>query len=231
MDEPPENHGEEIVSEPLEIDEEELSNASRERGRILDISDEIRLLAKQNRLTLFKNKAGRRKNSAGGWRAETELQFQSHAHPDCRFVQAMLTVSLDLTPGAKVLTVRPDRAMVHPVKVSESIKPAFEVGIPGIGLKATLGGEKTTEQTFDQPVLTGYNGEDRAIWTFKAPASGYELSLNVPLQLAIEYPATVEILRASVQMSARVAVRGWTDFIPLIGSKSGTGTASVYLDR
>jgi hypothetical protein len=222
---------EEIVDGELAIDEEELLQTSQERGKILDISDKLRLLAKQNRLSLFKKKAGRRKSPSGNWVAEAELQFQSHPHPDCRFEQVMLAVSFKLSPGARVLTVRPEQAIVHQVKVTESLKPAFEAEIPGIGIKSTLGAEKTTEQTFDQQVLISYNGENCALWTFKIPASGYELSLDVPLRLTVEFPASMDVLRAHVQISARVGVRGWPDYVPLVRKKSGEGNTPVYLDR
>ncbi|WP_193213290.1 hypothetical protein [Luteolibacter marinus] len=231
MDQPDDEQRDDVFSEQLEIDEGELHDANHERGKVLEISDQIRLLAKQNRLSLFKKRALRKANDNVGWLAEAELQFQSHAHPDCRFVQVMLGVTLDMSPGAKILAVQPDRAMVHQVKLTEALKPAFEATIPGIGLKTTLGAETASEQTFDQPVLTGYNGEDRAIWTFRIPAKGYELSLNLPLHLRMEYPSTIDILRARVQVSARVAVRGWADFIPLIGKKSGRGQTPIYLDR
>lgn len=220
-----------VDTDALEIDEEELRSAGKERGKILDLSGELRLLARQNRLSLFKNRAARRRQSNGNWLAEAELQFQSLPHPDCHFMQAMLTVNLELTPGARVMKLHPEQGKAHPVKVSETQKPGFEMEIPGIGIKTSLGGERTTEQTVDLLVLVGYNGEDRAIWSFKAPTSGYELQLNVPLQLAVEYPASADVLRATVEVSARVGVRGWADFIPLFRRSQGTGQTPVYLDR
>ena len=231
MTTPSKSNPEDLFQAPLEIDEDELLSAGSERGKVLDISDELRLLAKQNHLSLFKIKAERRSLSDGRWLAESELCLKSLAHPDCHFIQAMLTVSLEFTPGAKVLDMQPEQGQAHQIKISESHQPSFEAEIPGVGIKATLGGEKSTEQTFDRLVLTGYNGEDRAIWSFKTPAAGYELTLNVPLKLQIEYPSCVDILRANVEISARIGVRGWADFVPLIRRKSGKGESPVYLDR
>lgn len=231
MNTPSESHLEDLFQVPIEIDEDELQSAGSERGKVLDISDELRLLAKQNHLSLFKTKAERRSLPDGRWLAESELCLKSLAHPDCHFVQAMLTVSLELTPGAKILNIQPEQGQVHQIKVSESHQPSFEAEIPGFGIKATLGGEKSTEQTFDLRVLTGYNGEDRAIWTFNTPATGYELTLNVPLRLQIEYPSSVDMLRAQVEVSARVGVRGWADYVPLVRRKTGKGQDTLYLDR
>lgn len=231
MTPPNDNEPENLFSGGLEIDEEELSLAGRERGKELDISDELRLLAKQNRLSLFKAKASKRRSARQDWQAEAEFRLQSQAHPGCRFVQVMLAVSVELTPGAKVLSIAPEEAMMHQIKVTEAVKPGFETEIPGIGIKVSLGGEKTTEQTFQRRVLSGYNGEDHVIWTFFAPASEYELHLNTPLTLGISYPAPADALRASLRLSARVAMRGWAREIPLIGRKSGEGQTLVYLDR
>lgn len=227
MTTPPELVGTDV----LEIDDEELQRAGSERGKILDLSGELRLMAKQNRLSVFKNRAARRRLSNGAWLAESELQLQSLPHPDCHFTQAMLTVNLELTPGARVVKLQPEQGKAHSLKVSESHRPSFEMEVPGVGIKTSLGGERTTEETIDLLVLTGYNGEDRAIWSFKAPTSGYELQLNVPLQLVVEYPASAEILRATVEVTARVGVRGWADFIPLLRRSSGAGQTPVYLDR
>lgn len=225
----PESGPENLFPDKLEIDEVEASRISRERGKELDISDELRLLARQNRLSLFKTKTSRHPSSQHGSQSEAQFRLQSHAHPGCRFVQVMLAVNVELTPGARVLSILPEEAMLHQVKVTEAIKPGFETDI--IGIKISLGSEKTTEQTFESRVLSGYNGEDHVVWTFVAPTSDYELSLNTPLSLSISYPTATDALRASVQLSARIALRGWSGAIPLIGKKSGEGQTLVYLDR
>ena len=43
--------------------------------------------------------------------------------------------------------------------------------------------------------VTEWTDEIHAIWALRVPANGYELNLNVPLQLSMEYPENADALR------------------------------------
>jgi len=224
--------GIELFAGPLEIDEAELSSAAEERGTAVDLSEDLRLLARKNYLRLLKTDA-RREKSGGVWRTHTGLRLASTPDPACRFVWVSLTIRLDLTPHALVTEIKPTKGGKQEVKFTRKISPALEAQVPGVSVKATLGAEKGVESTIEYPLLVGSNYEDWANWTFRAPTEEHELALDHPLSMVTEFPMnTPGGLRASIDLSARIAFRDWRRIVPLMGRRDAKEQgAIIYLDQ
>lgn len=224
--------GDILFSGPLEIDGEELESLRQERGgTVTDLSDDLRLLARQNHLRLLKRGATRESIPGEKWRATTNLQFQSLVHAECRFIHASLTLRFDLTRGAQILKIEPTKALAHEVKFVFKRKPSLGAEVPKV-VKVTLDEERTQEQTVSFPALTGSNFEDWANWTFRAPTVEYELQLDEPLQIVSEFPKHPDVgLLASLEISARVAFRDWKHVVPLVGSRGSQRNDLIQLDR
>lgn len=219
-----------LIDEPLEVDQEELDIAEQERGKLLDLSNDLTVRARQNRLCLLRKRATRQRSSHDRVSIETVFQFQGLPHADCRFTEITLAIRLTNPGDARITGINPQSALIHTSKVTQKVSPSFEASFPGVNIKASLGAETENEQVFTKPVLVGYTDERFANWTFRTPSDLYELDLNVLLTLTVVYPESAPVLDASFSVSASVMVMN--SWIPMRWGKASTQQNFVRrLDR
>lgn len=230
MESPASNTEEELFRAALDIDEEAVEEMAEERGVELDLSDELKLLARQNYLQVNKTSAHRQRAHGGGWRSGTGLRIAGMPDNGCRFVWASLLIDLSFSPGAQIQSIEPEREGAQAVEFTNKTEPAIEAKIPGTSVKASLGGEREVKYTVTYPEVIGANLTDRAIWTFRAPSEDHELRLDHPLRLTVDFPQNLDALRAGLTIRARVAFRGFPGMIPLIGRRTAADTGLIRLD-
>ncbi len=221
----------ELFKGALEIDQDALDTLSQGRGNELDLSDDLKLLARRNDLEVSKTTASRRRVPGGGWVSETGLRLAGAADAACRFVWASLLIDLQYSPGATVQAITPEREGSQPVEFTDKISPSVEAGIPGTAVKVSLGGEREMKYTVVFPEVIGTKFSNRVIWNFRAPSEEHELRLDHPLHLSVDFPASLDALRAGLTVRAHVAFRGFRGIIPLIGRRTAEGKNLFRLDE
>lgn len=230
MESPASNPTEELFNAALDIDREAVEEMAEERGIELDLSDELKLLARQNYLQVNKTSAHRQQVDGGGWRSGTELRIAGMPDNGCRFVWASLLIDLSFSPGAQIQSIEPEREGAQAVEFTNKTEPAVEAKIPGTSVKASLGGEREVKYTVTYPEVIGANFINRVIWTFRAPTEDHELRLDRSLRLTVDFPQNLDALRAGLTIRARVAFRGFPGMIPLIGRRTAADTGLIRLD-
>src|ERR1700677_3891232 len=86
----------------LEIDEQ------TERGGAIGVDQEIRVLARANRLAIHCDPTTRHAGpTAGTQLLDFQLRCVAHAHPECRFRWVRVTLNLSETDGAYVTDLSP----------------------------------------------------------------------------------------------------------------------------
>lgn len=233
MNEPSETNDASLLFDAaLEIDEENLSHMADDRGDSINLSSELRLIARENRLQLRKISARYADTPNESSLAETDLLFQSAAHPKCRFTWVVMNLDLSLSPGAKVTEIFPTSGGNQTIKFSEKLSPSIEAKIPGGEVKVGIGGESQREFSVSYPQVTGANFGDAITWTFSAATNRDKLHLNHPLKFLSEYPRkAIGGLRGSIRIQANIAFSDWKQVIPLVGKRTASVSELFYFDR
>ncbi|MEY9857021.1 hypothetical protein ABH935_002629 [Catenulispora sp. GAS73] len=209
---------------PLDVDED----AVAERADSASVDEELRLLARSNRLALVREKATRHADAHQGLDVvDVPLRCVAHAHPSCRFRWARVTIDLSGTAGAKVSDLVPrEEISDHPVKITTTYQGGLSFSTAHLPVKSDAGGTHTTERDVYYPTVTSSGiGLTHAIWDFTA-RDGSPLHLDRQLRLLLTLPAAATAIGAELSMRATVAVNGLIGIIPLIGKHK----AAIHLD-
>ncbi|GEM_PF-6155350 len=227
-----ESNGTILFDGQFEVDEEELDESFEERGIISDVSDDLKILAKENHLRLLLTDVVNTSTSPDHSLCTTTLRLASMPDPACVFLWASLLIDLDVSPSAKFVRIAPTTEELSKISVSRTVEPSVKVAIPKAPLDITLGAKKEINYEVMRPQLTGVNFENKAMWTFRALTEECDLRFNHELILETQYPSALDMpLRASLRVKARVAFRGFAGAIPLVGRAQANHGAIVYLDR
>lgn len=202
----------------LEIDEH------TERGGAIGVDQEIRVLARANRLAIRCDSATRHDGPAPGTQVlDFPLRCVAHAHPECRFRWVRVTLNLSETDGAYVTDLSPrDEVSEHPVKVSTSYSGGLKFDIAALPVHPELSAERGTEQDVYFPKIS-VSGIDfgYAMWDFTAVGEE-PLKVDRPLRLLAAVPASGSDIPVQLTLRALVTARGAVGRIPLIGRQNTT---------
>jgi hypothetical protein len=209
---------------PLDVDD----GAVAERAESASVDEEVRLLARANRLALVRDKATRHADAHQGLDVvDVPLRCVAHAHPSCRFRWVRVTIDLSGTVGAKVSDLVPrEEISDHPVKITTSYQGGLSFSIAHLPVKPDVSGTHTTERDVYYPTVTSSGiGLTHAIWDFTA-RDGSPLHLDRQLRLLLTLPAAATTIGAQLSVRATVAANGLVGTIPLIGRHK----AAIRLD-
>lgn len=221
-----------LFDQPLEIDEVSQQEASEERGTLTDVSPQLKMWARENVLRLLLVDVQTSAPHNGSVRTESTLRLAGAPHPDCVFTWASLSLNLNRTADAKCEEIHPLEEAAQKTTITTDLSPSLKGSVPGFELEASLGAKREISYEIMRPQLLGVNLETRVMWTFSAPTRHSDLQLNHDLILRTRYPESAPAgLRASMQLRARVAFRGFVGSIPLIGSETADEKHAVFLDR
>ena len=201
----------------LELDE----GALIERAETLTVDRDISVLARANRLALFRDRTSRHPASEGTGGMDTvdvPLHCVAHAHPDCRFRWVRITLDLARTAGAVIHDVSPrDEVAEHPVKITTTYHGGLNFNIAAIALTPEISADRSTERDVYFPAVTVSGpGLTHAIWDFTAIANA-PLHVDRDLRLLAGVPADVTEIEVRLTLRASVTATGVTGVIPLIG--------------
>jgi hypothetical protein len=207
-----------IWAEPdLEIDE----SSERGGGRI---DQEIRVLARANRLALGCDPATRHPGTSPGTDViDFPLRCIAHAHPDCRFRWARITLDLAGTPDASISDLSPrDEISEHPVKISTKYGGGLKFDLTAVPIKPDVSAERATEQDVYFPTVTVSGvGFSHAIWDFTAVGDA-PLHVDRSLRLLASVPSASVEVPVRLTLRASVTAGGFLGKIPLIGRQNVT---------
>jgi hypothetical protein len=202
----------------LEIDEH------AERADPVVADQEIRVLARANRLAVRCDPATRHEGTAPGTQLlDFPLRCVAHAHPECRFRWVRLTLNLSETDGACVTDLSPrDEVSEHPVKISTTYSGGLKFDIAALPVHPELSAERGTEQDVYFPKIS-VSGIDfgYAMWDFTGVGEE-PLKVDRPLRLLAAVPATASGIPVQLTLRALVTARGAVGRIPLIGRQNTT---------
>ena len=202
----------------LEIDEQ------TERGGAIGVDQEIRVLARANRLAIHCDPATRHDGpTAGTQLLDFQLRCVAHAHPECRFRWVRVTLNLSETDGAYVTDLSPrDEVSEHPVKVTTRYSGGLKFDIAAVPLHPDLSAERETEQDVYFPQVS-VSGVDfgYAMWDFTAVGEE-PLKVDRALRLLAAVPAPGADVPVQLTLRALVTARGAVGRIPLIGRQNTT---------
>jgi hypothetical protein len=203
---------------PLDIDEQ------TERAGPLAADQQIRVLARANRLAIRCDTAVRHHGDAPGTDViDFPLRCVAHAHPECRFRWVRMTLDLSGTPEASITDLSPrDEISEHPVKVSTTYTGGLKFDIAMLPVDPELSAERSTEQDVYFPKIS-VSGVDfgYAMWDFIAVGEE-PLKVDRPLRLLATVPASAAEIPVRLTLRAAVAARGLPGRIPLIGRQTKT---------
>jgi hypothetical protein len=212
------------VQPELEVDEDAIA----ERAEPVSLSKEIRLLARANRLALRCDPAARHADQIPGLDViDFPVHCVAHAHPDCRFRWARVTLDLAAGSGASIRDLSPrDEVTDHPVKITTTYHGGLSFTIAALPLSPDLSAERTTEQDVYFPAITTSGiGFSHAIWDFTAIGSA-PLHVDRTLRLLATVPAGNTQVPVTITLRAAVITRGFLGAVPLIGRQ----TAAIPLN-
>ena len=202
----------------LEIDEH------TERGEPIIADQQIRVLARANRLAIRCEPATRHDGPAPGTNVlDFQLRCVAHAHPECRFRWVRVTLNLSETDGASITDLSPrDEVSEHPVKVTTSYSGGLKFDIATLPVHPELSAQRETEQDVYFPKIS-VSGIDfgYAMWDFSAVGEE-PLKVDRPLRLLASVPASGSQVPVQLTLRALVTARGATGRIPLIGRQNTT---------
>ncbi|MEZ0113857.1 hypothetical protein ABH920_007891 [Catenulispora sp. EB89] len=208
----------------LDVDDD----AVTERADSAAVDEQVRLLARANRLALVRDKATRHPDAHQGLDVvDVPLRCVAHAHPSCHFRWVHVTIDLSGTAGAKISDLVPrEKISDHPVKITTTYHGGLSFSTTHLPIKADAAGTYTTEKDVYYPTVTS-SGIDLtyAIWDFTA-RDGSPLHLDRQLRLLLTLPAAATAIGAELSMRAVVEADGVVGKIPLIGRRG----ASIRLD-
>lgn len=195
-----------------------------ERGGPIVADQEIRVLARANRLAIRCNPATRHGGPAPGTEMlDFPLRCVAHAHPECRFRWVRVTLNLAETDGAYITDLSPrDEVNEHPVKVSTKYSGGLKFDIATLPVRPELSAERETEQDVYFPKIS-VSGIDfgYALWDFTAVGEE-PLKVDRPLRLLAAVPASSSQIPVQLTLRALVTARGAVGRIPLIGRQDTT---------
>jgi hypothetical protein len=200
----------------IDVDEE------LERGEPVVADEQIRVLARENRLALRCEPADRRPADAPGIdMLDFRLRCVAHAHPECRF--RWVRVSLVLPAGSAVADLVPRTEISeHPVKITHTYGGGLKFDIAVVPLGPKLSAERSTEQDVYFPkIATSGIDLGYALWDFTA-VGAEPLLVDRPLRLLARVPAGTAEIPVRLTLRASVAVKGLVGAIPLIGRQAKT---------
>ena len=202
----------------LEIDED------TERGEPIVADQEIRVLARANRLAIRCDPATRYDGPTPGTKVlDFQLRCVAHAHPECRFRWVRVTLNLSETDGASITDLSPrDEVSEHPVKITTSYSGGLKFDIASLPVHPELSAERGTEQDVYFPKIS-VSGIDfsYAMWDFTAVGEE-PLKVDRPLRLLASVPDAGLQVPVQLTLRALVTARGVTGRIPLIGRQNTT---------
>jgi hypothetical protein len=208
-----------LWAEPsLDIDEQ------TERASPLVADQEIRVLARANRLAIRCETPARRHHHASGTDVvDFPLRCVAQAHPECRFRWVRVTLDLSDTADASITDLSPrDEISEHPVKISTTYNGGLKFDIATLPVHPELSAERSTEQDVYFPKIS-VSGVDfsYAMWDFTA-AGEEPLKVDRPLRLLATVSASAAEIPVRLTLRAAVAARGLPGRIPLIGRQTKT---------
>lgn len=195
-----------------------------ERGGPLTADQEIRVLARANRLAIRCDAAARHRGDAPGTDViDFPLHCVAHAHPECRFRWVRVTLDLSGTAEASITDLSPrDEISEHPVKISTTYTGGLKFDIAMLPVHPELSAEHSTEQDVYFPKIS-VSGVDfgYAMWDFTA-IGDEPLKVDRPLRLLATVPASAAEIPARIILRASVVARGLPGRIPLVGRQTKT---------
>ena len=199
----------------LEIDD----SAERATGRVLD--EQIRVLARENRLAVVRDIVARHPLADGVVAIEVPLRCVAQAHPDCRFRWVRITVDLGGTEGVSICDLSPrDEVSEQPVKVTTTYHGGLSFSIAAVALSPEVSADRTTEHDVYFPTVTSSGiGLAAALWDFTAVADS-ALHVDRVLRLLVAAPAAASQIPVRLTLRASVTARGFAGRIPLIGRQN-----------
>jgi hypothetical protein len=182
---------------------------SSERESAIVADEEVRVLARANRLAIRCDPAVRHRGDGARDGARLDvldfaLRCVAHAHPDCRFRWVRVTLDLSGTAGVSITDLVPrDEVSEHPVTISATYHAGVTFDIAAIPLKPELSADRTIEQDVYYPKISVSGvGFGYAMWEFTAVGEE-PLKVDRPLRLLAAVPA-----------------RGFPGRIPLVGRQT-----------
>lgn len=206
---------------PLEIDDD---NDDVERADAVSSDEQIRVLARSNRLAIRSDPATRHRTDTPDTEViDFPLHCIAHAHPDCQFRWVRVTLDMSDTTGATIADLSPrDEIIDKPVKISTTYKGGLKFEIAAVPLKPELSAERKTEQDIYFPTVSVSGiGFSFAMWDFTAVGEA-PLKVDRALRLLATVPASVGAIPTRLTVRAAVQARGLTGKIPLIGRQTKT---------
>jgi hypothetical protein len=204
----------------LAIDEDALA----ERGDNVVLDEEIRVLARANRLAVVRDPVTRYPNLLPGFDAiDFPLRCVAQAHPDCRFRWVRLSLALGGMTGACIRDLVPRNEVTeHPVKITTKYHGGLSFEIAALPIHPDLSFERTTERDVFFPTITTSGiGLALAIWDFTA-ISDTPLHVDRTLRLLATVPAGAAQVPVTLTLRASITARGFLGKIPLIGRQKVT---------
>jgi hypothetical protein len=202
----------------LEIDEH------TERGEPIVADQEVRVLARANRLAIRCDPATRHDGPAPGTDVlDFQLRCVAQAHPECRFRWVRVTLNLSETDGVSITDLSPrDEVSEHPVKLTTSYSGGLKFDIAALPVHPELSAQRGTEQDVYFPKIS-VSGIDfgYAMWDFAAVGEE-PLKVDRPLRLLASVPAARAQIPVQLTLRALVTARGAAGRIPLIGRQNTT---------
>jgi hypothetical protein len=204
------------VEPQLEIDEES------ERGGQVRADKDIRVKGRASRLAIGCDPATRHPSDSPALDViDFPLRCRAHAHPDCRFRWARVTLDLGSTPGASIRDLSPRNEISdHPVKISTKYHGGLSFAITAVPVHPDVTAERSTEEDVYFPTITVSGvGFSYAIWDFTAVGDA-PLIVDRELRLLATVPAAAGEIPARVTLRALVTARGFLGKIPLVGRQN-----------
>jgi hypothetical protein len=203
---------------PLDLD------VQSERAGPLIADEQVRLLARGNRLAIRCDPAARHRGSTPGTdMIDYRIRCVAHPHPKCTFRWVRLTLDLSGTPRASITDLSPrDEVSDHPVKITTSYRGGLKFDIGMLPVHPEVTAEHATEQDVYFPRIS-VSGIDLnyALWDFMA-AGSEPLKVDRPLRLLAAVPASTAEIPILLTLRAEITAHGVTGRIPLIGRQTKT---------
>lgn len=199
----------------LAVDEDSLDE--RWDGEVV-LDEELRLLARENRLSLWRSEPQRLDLGDGVAAVELTLRCVVHAHPECRFRWVRLNVDFAGLPEAQVADMSPrDDISTGPVKLVTTRSAELSYAIESVPVAPGL----AIDRDVYLPRLTASGRRFQyASWDFAA-LGDTPLHVDRDLRILLSVPAVATAVPVRVTLRGRVTVAGRRGAIPLLGRRTG----------
>lgn len=190
----------------------------------LAVDQEVRLLARANRLALVRGTVERHPAVQQGTDAlDVPFRCVAHPAPDCRFRWVRIVLNLAPTAGTVISDLVPRNEVAdQPVNITTTYRGGLSFHIAAIAVSPELSAERSTQRDVYFPSVTSSGiGLTHAIWDFTAVANA-PLRVDRDLRLLAALPSTTDRIDVQVTLRASVVADGLLGALPLIGRHQAT---------